>query len=97
MDKQEPSSGFLKDLNLVAEAAKRAQNALLVRDFKNVSVWACGMSNFEKKNVMLVPHQVFNLKLNFNITFNFSQPISSTWRVVEINVSAFSYYFPPTL
>lgn len=37
-DKQEPSSAFLKDLNLVAEAAKRAQNALLVRDFKNVSV-----------------------------------------------------------
>jgi len=35
--KQEPSSAFMKDLNLVAEAAKRAQNALLVRDFKNVS------------------------------------------------------------
>ncbi|EPS43207.1 hypothetical protein H072_2806 [Dactylellina haptotyla CBS 200.50] len=36
--KHEPSSSYLKDLNLVAEAARRAQNALLARDFENCSL-----------------------------------------------------------
>ncbi|KAK6526282.1 hypothetical protein TWF694_004883 [Orbilia ellipsospora] len=36
--KHEPSSSYLKDLNLVAEAARRAQNALLARDFENCSI-----------------------------------------------------------
>jgi len=36
--KHEPSSSFMKDLNLVAEAARRAQNALLARDFENCAI-----------------------------------------------------------
>ncbi|EWC46594.1 hypothetical protein DRE_04081 [Drechslerella stenobrocha 248] len=36
--KHEPSASYLKDLNLVAEAARRAQNALLARDFENCSL-----------------------------------------------------------
>ncbi|KAJ6257941.1 hypothetical protein Dda_7731 [Drechslerella dactyloides] len=37
--KHEPSSSYLKDLNLVAEAARRAQSALMTRDFENCSMY----------------------------------------------------------
>lgn len=32
------TESFLKDLNLVAEAAKRAQMAVMVRDFEDIGI-----------------------------------------------------------